>query len=120
MQSILATIDSKADNIAIEKMLQILESKADKNDLGLLMSSISVKADKSDLDIFTTNFSSNKIDLEQKFYEENKKIEILRSEIEDLKYSLNSNLNKKLENKEAEKLLSLIEKKMVIFFSSIK
>ena len=113
-EALIESVNSKIDENSFDKLCNIIDTKADKSEMGMLMNSISSKADKSDVNLFTSNFSSNKLDFEQKFYEENKKIEFLKTELEDFKYSINTNFNRKLDIKEAEKFYSFLEKKIVI------
>ena len=46
----------------------MLDTKAEKGDINLIVNSLGSKADKSEIDILSTNISSLKVEMEQKYH----------------------------------------------------
>ena len=50
LQSIINTLDEKADSETIEKLVEILDQKADKAELGMVVDLIKNKAEKTEVE----------------------------------------------------------------------
>ena len=107
----MVTIDNKADFGSLDKLNQILENKIDKNEFNLLVSNVATKSDKGDIDLIIATIDNVKLDADHRHLEFEKKLEFFKNDIENTKHNLNSNLNKKAENKDYDRLTSLISKK---------
>ena len=111
MQNLIVGIDNKADLDTLDKLNQILDNKIDKNEFNLLISNVATKSDKEDIDLISATIDNIKLDNEHRHLEFEKRLEFFKNDIENTKHSLISNLNKKSENKDYDRLVNLISKK---------
>ena len=88
-----------------------MENKIDKNEFNLLVSNVATKSDKGDIDLILATIDNLKLDTDHRHIEFEKRLEFFRNDIENTRHNLNSNLNKKAENKDYDRLTSLISKK---------
>ncbi len=102
-------MESKAEVRTIDKLADIIDSKCDKQDINFILNNISKKIDKSEVEslIRSTQYES-----EQKGNEDFKKFETLKSEMENLRLSLNQAIQKKADLKDLDKLNELLNLKV--------
>ena len=88
-----------------------MDNKIDKSEFNLLVSNVASKSDKGDIDLISARIDNLKLDAEHKNLEFEKRLEFFKHDFENTKHTLISNLNKKAENKDYDRLVNLIGKK---------
>ena len=113
LQRILAALESKVDYSMIEQIHVELQNKVDRSDFThILLPEMGKKVEKYEIELLLKEVRSN---YEKSFLEHSSTTDAylssFKADLEQLRRSVNSNLGKKIEAKDVERLYSLITKK---------
>ena len=113
LQRILAALESKVDYSMIEQIHAELQNKVDRSDFThILLPEMGKKVEKYEIELLFKEVRSN---FEKSFLEHSSTTDAylssFKADLEQLRRSVNSNLGKKIEAKDVERLYSLITKK---------
>jgi DNA repair exonuclease SbcCD ATPase subunit len=116
VQSIMTTLETKAEQAWVEQLAYQVEDKVDRADLhSQLMPELSQKLDRKDYEALQDLVLGTKKDLDRQLsatvIELQSYIGNVKGEVDHFKGTLTGALSKKAENKELDKMLSLINKK---------
>lgn len=104
-------LDSKVDYGALEKIQKQLDDKIERADYNYLASTLATKAERSDIEFLANAFEGLKAESDQNLNEFDKRFELLNHQVDTAVENLQSQLTKKADLKELDRVVGVLSKK---------